>query len=80
MVDGTGALRRYSLMKYALGLVPNQVCVKPIDGTNTGLLLVVVDTSNLTLTYQRDTSKSDINYLVQATTDLSTWSNTGITE
>ena len=69
-----------NLMKYALGLNPNQFCIKPTDGTNPGLPLVGTDATYLTLIYQKDTAKTDISYLVEAGTDMTSWSNSNVTE
>jgi len=69
-----------NLMKYALGLDPNKVCTTLTDGTNAGLPRVSTDASTLSLTYQRDTTKTDITYLVEAGTDLTSWSSSSITE
>ena len=69
-----------NLMKYALGLDPNTPCNKPTDGTNPGLPLVGIDGANLSLTYQKDTAKSDVTYTAEASTDMVTWSNSNVTE
>ena len=69
-----------NLMKYALGLDPNHVCLKPTDGTNPGLPLLGSDALNLTLIYQKDITKTDIGYMVQAGTDMVGWSNSNVTE
>ena len=69
-----------NLMKYALGLNPNKVCATPTNGTTAGLPLEAITGSTLSLTYQKDTSKTDITYRVEAGSDLSSWSNSGVTE
>ena len=69
-----------NLMKYALGLDPGKVCATPTDGTNPGLPLLTVEASTLSLVYQKDTTKTDIAYLVEAASDLTSWSNNGVTE
>ena len=69
-----------NLMKYALGLNPNTFCGTPTDGTKAGLPLESFAGSTLSLTYQKDTSKTDISYLVECGVDLKTWSNSGVTE
>jgi hypothetical protein len=46
----------------------------------TGLPIAGTSTGHLTLTYRRVKSASDITYAVQVTGDLSTWTNSGVTE
>jgi hypothetical protein len=69
-----------NLMKYALGLDPNTVCTALTDGTNAGLPLVAISGTNLSITYQKDTAKTDITYTAEVSTDLSTWTAEGITD
>ena len=69
-----------NLMKYALGLNPNQRSLSVTDGTNPGMPRVAVAGNNLTLLYQKDTTKTDLTYTVETSTDLTTWSTTNVTE
>ena len=69
-----------NLMKYALGLNPNQVCARVTDGVTAGMPLVAVEGSNLTLLYQQDTTKTDLTYAVESSTDLAGWNTRGVTE
>ena len=61
--DGDGLL---NLMEYALNLNPRQSSQagQPFRGENGG---------NLTLTYQKDTAKTDISYQVEVSGDLTAW-------
>lgn len=69
--DGDGSL---NLLEYGLGMNPNVpgVAGLPVLGTETEL-----GTSYLTLTYLKDTSKSDIVYQVQSSVALPGWTNLG---
>jgi len=66
-----------NLTKYALGLCPTTASTTVTDGTNPGLPLVTTDEKTLSITYQKDTLKTDIVYTVETSTDLVTW-NTGV--
>jgi hypothetical protein len=68
-----------NLVKYALGLNPNQTY--PTSGTgDPGLPLIEFNLTTLSLTYQRDSTKSDVNYTVEVSDDLATWKTNGVTE
>lgn len=69
-----------NLIKYALGLDPNQIVTQITDGTVPGLPWVFMETTNECMIYQKDTTKMDITYAVQTSTDLSSWTTVGITE
>ena len=69
-----------NLVKYALGLNPNQVSTAVTNGVNPGLPLGRQEGNSLTLTYQKDTSKSDLTYTVETSTDLVNWITGGINE
>lgn len=45
-----------------------------------GLPSVQTTATNLTMTYQRDTAKTDVSSVVEKSTDLTSWSSTGITD
>ncbi len=64
----------------ALGLNPNLPCTSYTDGANPGLPLLGTEGPVLTLTYQRDTAKTDITYVIETSTDLMSWSSSGVTE
>jgi hypothetical protein len=61
--DGDGLL---NLIEYAFNLNPRQSSLsgQPFQGENGG---------NLTLTYQKDTAKTDISYQVEVSGDLTVW-------
>ena len=69
-----------NLIKYALGLNPNQPGVALTDGVNPGLPLVATEGTNLTMIYQKNVGKSDINYAAVGSLDLFYWDTAGITE
>ncbi len=69
-----------NLIKYALGLDPNAVVSNLTNGTSPGLPLIAIQGNNLTMTFQKDLTKTDITYTPQFTTDLSTYSTSGITQ
>ena len=71
-----------NLMKYALGLDPNKALssVTMTDGTNPGMPKVALEGSNLTLLYQKDTTKADLTYTVEASTDLANWDPASVSE
>ena len=55
-----------NLLEYALNLHPREASV-------TGLPSVGVNEGNLTLTYQKDTTKTDISYQLEVSGDLTAW-------
>lgn len=61
-----------NLMKYALGLEPNQ-------SATANLPEVTSDENSWKLTYTRPTTREDITYAVQISIDLTTWTATGVT-
>ncbi|HWB03374.1 MAG TPA: Ig-like domain-containing protein [Verrucomicrobiales bacterium] len=61
-----------NLLEYALGL-------NPASGSGAGLPTVTVTGGFLTLTYQRYTG-SGVNYIVEVSNDLNSWSSTSVTE
>ena len=71
-----------NLMKYALGLDPHKALSSATmtDGTNPGMPKVALEGSNLTLLYQKDTTKVDLTYTVETSNDLATWNTTGLSE
>jgi hypothetical protein len=69
-----------NLVKYALGLNPNQMVWQMTTGTTPGLPWVFLEGTNECMIYQKDTTKTDITYASQNSADLSNWSTTGITE
>src|SRR6202000_3203129 len=69
-----------NLIRYALGLNPNVMVSAATNGTTPGLPLIQIQGNNLTMTFQKDTTKTDITYVPQFSTDLSTYSTSGITQ
>ncbi len=69
-----------NLMKYALGLHPKESVTGVTDGTKPGLPAVGTEGSNLTLLFQKDTSKTDLTYAAEASPDLVTWTTSGVSE
>jgi len=61
-----------NLVKYALGLEPKQDVVA-------GLPEVSVQGANWVCTYMRPTDRADLIYSVETSTDLATWTTTGVT-
>jgi hypothetical protein len=57
-----------NLVEYALGL-------NPVSAGNSGLPVTNASGPNVTFTYTKDTSKTDLTYQVQFSTDLGTWTN-----
>lgn len=58
--------RRTNLIEYALGTDPR-------SALGDEKVLVSGDAGSLTLTYEKDLSKTDVNYRVQASADLTNW-------
>ncbi len=69
-----------NLMKYALGLNPNEFCFALTDGTNPGLPLLGTEADGISLLYQKDLSKLDLIYAIETSPDMLTWTETGATE
>ena len=69
-----------NLIKYALGLNPNAVVSAVTNGTTPGLPWIQVQGGNLTMTFQKDLTKTDLTYAPQFTTDLVSPTTTGITQ
>jgi hypothetical protein len=63
--DGDGIT---NLVEYALGL-------NPVSAGTTGLPVTNVSGPNVTFTYTKDTSKTDVTYQVQSSPDLGSWTN-----
>ena len=59
-------------VEYALGLTPT-------SADSTGRPAISTTSSNWVYTYTRPTGLSDVTYSVEASTDLTTWSTTGVT-
>ncbi|MES2920869.1 MAG: glycoside hydrolase family 71/99-like protein [Verrucomicrobiota bacterium] len=62
-----------NLLEYALSM-------DPMAPDTTGLPAVSLGSGSITFTYTRPATASDLNYQVQWSADLSTWSGVGITE
>ena len=67
-----------NLLKYALGMCPRTPCNAATDGTKPGLPQVTLEKNpqagdQLTLQYQKDTSKADVTYRVETSSDLINW-------
>lgn len=69
-----------NLVKYALGLSPQQFCFARTDGTNPGLPKFAMETEGMSLLYQKDLSKTDLTYSIETSPDLATWSASGAAE
>lgn len=67
--DGDGFA---NLLEFALGLDPRAA-------TTAGLPAISIGTSELIYTYRRPASRSELTYVVQVSTDLSTWTTAGVT-
>ncbi len=61
-----------NLVEYALGLNPKAA-------STTGTPVFALESGNWTLTYTRPASRADVSYAVQFSTNLTTWSTTGVT-
>ena len=60
-----------NLVKYALGLDPKQ-------NATTGLPIVTMNATEWVYTYNRPSDRTDINYIVEVSTDLVHWSTQGV--
>lgn len=69
-----------NLVKYSLNLDPHVPSVTPTDGLNPGLPLVTKGADVMSLLYQKDTAKTDLTYLVEASPDLANWNTSGVVE
>ncbi len=69
-----------NLVKYSLNLDPHVPSVTPTDGLNPGLPLVTIGAGVMTLLYQKDTAKTDLTYVVEASPDLANWDTSGVVE
>lgn len=69
-----------NLMKYALNLNPKLPSAAITNGTAAGLPWVRREGGLLTITYQRDSAKSDISYSAERSTTLGSWTSFGVTE
>lgn len=61
-----------NLVEYALGLNPK-------TASATGTPVLSLESGNWTLTYTRPTNRADVTYTVQFSTNLTSWSATGVT-